>query len=107
MEKLHGRPKPPPHGIDPRAFVHPTAQIGADASILPFAVVGEGSVIGADAASIAARPWAVIAALATTRFSIPTLFFTTIPSSATESFSTLTRLLEPMVSAIGCEKANT
>jgi UDP-3-O-[3-hydroxymyristoyl] glucosamine N-acyltransferase len=47
MEKLHGRPKPPPHGIDPRAFVHPTAQIGADASILPFAVVGEGSVIGA------------------------------------------------------------
>jgi UDP-3-O-[3-hydroxymyristoyl] glucosamine N-acyltransferase len=47
MHKLHGQPDPPPHGIDPRAFVHPTAQIGADASILPFATVGEGSVIGA------------------------------------------------------------
>ena len=47
MQKLHGQPQPPPHGIDPRAFVHPTAQIGADASILPFATVGEGCVIGA------------------------------------------------------------
>jgi UDP-3-O-[3-hydroxymyristoyl] glucosamine N-acyltransferase len=47
MQKLHGQPKLTPHGIDALAFVHPTAQIGAGASILPFAVVGEGSVIGA------------------------------------------------------------
>ncbi len=47
MQKLHGQPEPPPHGIDPRAFVHATAQVGVDASILPFAVVGEGSIIGA------------------------------------------------------------
>jgi UDP-3-O-[3-hydroxymyristoyl] glucosamine N-acyltransferase len=33
--------------VDPRAFVHPTAQIGEAASIHPFAVVGEGSVLGA------------------------------------------------------------
>ncbi len=47
MQRLHGRPQPPPHGIDPRAFVHPSAVIGPDASVLPFASVGEGSVIGA------------------------------------------------------------
>ena len=45
VQKLHGQARTPPHGIDQRQFVHPTAQIGADASILPFAVVGEGSVI--------------------------------------------------------------
>ncbi len=47
VQKLHGQPEPPPHGVDPRAFIHPTAQIGPDASIWPFAAVGEGSVIGA------------------------------------------------------------
>ena len=48
MQKLHGQPEPPPHGIDPRAFVHPRPPSRvADASILPFAAVGEGSVIGA------------------------------------------------------------
>ncbi len=47
MQRLHGRPEPPPHGIDPRAFVHPSAAIGADASVYPFASVGEGSTIGA------------------------------------------------------------
>ncbi len=44
---LHGRPEPPPHGIDPRASVHPGAAVGPDASIHPFAVVGDGAVIGA------------------------------------------------------------
>jgi UDP-3-O-[3-hydroxymyristoyl] glucosamine N-acyltransferase len=44
---LHGGPEPSPHGIDPRACVHPTAQIGADPSIYPNAVVGEGCQIGA------------------------------------------------------------
>ena len=47
MQRLHGRSDPPPHGIDPRAFVHPSAAIGSDASVFPFASVGEGSVIGA------------------------------------------------------------
>jgi UDP-3-O-[3-hydroxymyristoyl] glucosamine N-acyltransferase len=47
VRHLHGRPEPPPHGIDPLACVHPTAQIGPDVSIFPYAVVGEGAVIGA------------------------------------------------------------
>jgi UDP-3-O-[3-hydroxymyristoyl] glucosamine N-acyltransferase len=47
VRHLHGRPEPPPHGIDPRAYVHPTARVGAEASLFPFASVGEGSVVGA------------------------------------------------------------
>jgi UDP-3-O-[3-hydroxymyristoyl] glucosamine N-acyltransferase len=35
-----------PHGIDARAFVHPTATVGEGASLFPFASVGEGTVIG-------------------------------------------------------------
>jgi len=46
-QHLHGRPALPVHGVDPRAVVHPTAQLGADVSIFPYAVVGEGAVIGA------------------------------------------------------------
>jgi UDP-3-O-[3-hydroxymyristoyl] glucosamine N-acyltransferase len=37
----------PPHGIDPRSAVHPTAKLGAEASVFPFATIGEGSIIGA------------------------------------------------------------
>lgn len=47
MRHLHGRADPPPHGIDPRAFVHPTAQVGPEPSIFPFASIGEGSTLGA------------------------------------------------------------
>jgi UDP-3-O-[3-hydroxymyristoyl] glucosamine N-acyltransferase len=47
MQRLHGRPEPPAHGIDTRACVHSTAVIGPEASVLPFASVGEGSVVGA------------------------------------------------------------
>jgi len=47
VQLLHGRPDPPPHGIDPKACVHSTATIGPDASVFPFAVIGEGSTIGA------------------------------------------------------------
>ena len=47
VQQLHGLPEPAPHGVDPRAFIHPTAVIGADASIFPFVSVGEGAVIGA------------------------------------------------------------
>lgn len=44
---LHGPLQSSPHGVDPRAVVDPTAQVGPDASIFPFAVVGAGSVLGA------------------------------------------------------------
>ena len=44
---LHGQVEPPPSGIDSRAAVHPTVRIGADPSIAPFAVIGEGSILGA------------------------------------------------------------
>ncbi len=47
VRRLHGRPEPPPHGIDPRAAVHPTAVLGDCPSVHPFAVIGEGTVIGA------------------------------------------------------------
>ncbi len=47
VQHLQNKSKHVPHGIDPRAFVHPSAQIGADVSIHPFAYVGEGSVLGA------------------------------------------------------------
>ncbi|HZU35303.1 MAG TPA: UDP-3-O-(3-hydroxymyristoyl)glucosamine N-acyltransferase [Gemmataceae bacterium] len=47
VKHLQGWTEAPVHGIDPRASVHPTAQIGPDASVHAFAVVGEGTVIGA------------------------------------------------------------
>jgi UDP-3-O-[3-hydroxymyristoyl] glucosamine N-acyltransferase len=47
VRHLQGRAEPPPHGIDPRAVVHPTAQIGPEPSVFPLAAVGEGTVIGA------------------------------------------------------------
>ena len=47
VRHLHGQPEPKPHGMDPLASIHPTARIGPDASIFPFAVVGEDSVLGA------------------------------------------------------------
>ena len=46
VRHLHGRAEPPIHGIDPRAFVHPTATIGSDASVYPFACLGEGTAVG-------------------------------------------------------------
>jgi len=49
VRHLRGKPdtEPPPHGIDARACVDPSARVGADPSILPFACVGAGTVIGA------------------------------------------------------------
>jgi UDP-3-O-[3-hydroxymyristoyl] glucosamine N-acyltransferase len=47
VRRLHGRAEPPVHGIDRLASVHPTAHIGPDPSLYPFAVVGEGSTVGA------------------------------------------------------------
>ncbi|MBV9123585.1 MAG: UDP-3-O-(3-hydroxymyristoyl)glucosamine N-acyltransferase [Planctomycetes bacterium] len=43
---LHGHPEDPPHGIDPRAHVHPGVHIGPEASLFPFVAVGEGTVVG-------------------------------------------------------------
>jgi UDP-3-O-[3-hydroxymyristoyl] glucosamine N-acyltransferase len=47
VRHLQGKSEAAPHGIDPRACVDPTAQIGPAASILPFASVGAGAVLGA------------------------------------------------------------
>jgi UDP-3-O-[3-hydroxymyristoyl] glucosamine N-acyltransferase len=47
VRHLHGQPEPPPPEIDPRAAVHPSARLGPDVSLAPFAVVGEGSALGA------------------------------------------------------------
>lgn len=46
VRHLHGRPDLPPHGIDPRASVHPSATLGALPSVHPFACIGAGSVVG-------------------------------------------------------------
>ncbi len=46
FQYLHGRPEPPPSGMDSRAFVHETAKLGTDISVHPFASIGEGAVIG-------------------------------------------------------------
>jgi len=46
FQQLHGRPEPPPCGIDARAVVQPTARIGKDASLHAFVSVGEETVIG-------------------------------------------------------------
>jgi UDP-3-O-[3-hydroxymyristoyl] glucosamine N-acyltransferase len=44
---LRGRSEPAVSGVDAKAVVHATAQIGEGTSIAALAVVGEGSVIGA------------------------------------------------------------
>jgi len=47
VRHFHGQPTLPPPYIDPRAGIHPGARIGPDATLEPFAVVGEGSILGA------------------------------------------------------------
>jgi UDP-3-O-[3-hydroxymyristoyl] glucosamine N-acyltransferase len=47
VQHLHGRPEPLPHGIDPLASVHPSARVGTEASVFPFAVIGAGTTLGA------------------------------------------------------------
>jgi UDP-3-O-[3-hydroxymyristoyl] glucosamine N-acyltransferase len=47
VRRLHGLPEPEPRGIDPQAYVHPSACVGPDVSLYPFAVVDEGSILGA------------------------------------------------------------
>jgi UDP-3-O-[3-hydroxymyristoyl] glucosamine N-acyltransferase len=46
VKHLHGRPELPAHGIDPRAFVHPSAILGKDISVHPFACIEAGTIVG-------------------------------------------------------------
>jgi UDP-3-O-[3-hydroxymyristoyl] glucosamine N-acyltransferase len=46
VRHMRGETVAKPHGVDSRAFVHPTVTIGGGASILPFASIGEGATIG-------------------------------------------------------------
>jgi UDP-3-O-[3-hydroxymyristoyl] glucosamine N-acyltransferase len=46
VRHLHGRPALPPHGIDPRADVHPSVRLGAEPSVYAFACIGAGSILG-------------------------------------------------------------
>lgn len=47
VRHLRGVSKTSPIGIDPRSAIHPTAEIGSEASVFPFACIGEGSIVGA------------------------------------------------------------
>ncbi len=46
VRHFHGRPELRRSGIDPRADVHPTVRFGAELSVHPFAVIGEGCTLG-------------------------------------------------------------
>jgi UDP-3-O-[3-hydroxymyristoyl] glucosamine N-acyltransferase len=46
VQRLHGRLPEPPAGVHPAAFVHPTAKLGADVTVEPFAVIGMNTVVG-------------------------------------------------------------
>ncbi|MCS6975948.1 MAG: UDP-3-O-(3-hydroxymyristoyl)glucosamine N-acyltransferase [Gemmatales bacterium] len=46
FERLHGRPKRLPVGIDPRACIAPSVRLGEGVVIGPGAVVGENSILG-------------------------------------------------------------
>jgi UDP-3-O-[3-hydroxymyristoyl] glucosamine N-acyltransferase len=46
VQHLQGKPAEKPTGIDPRAAVHGSVRIGAEPTIMAFAVVGEGTEIG-------------------------------------------------------------
>lgn len=47
VQHLRGHKDKRPARLDPRAAIHPTARIGPGCTVLPFAFVGEGSVLGA------------------------------------------------------------
>ena len=46
VQHLHGQPRPYPVGVSAQASVHPSARVGTDCTIMPFAVIGEGTVLG-------------------------------------------------------------
>jgi UDP-3-O-[3-hydroxymyristoyl] glucosamine N-acyltransferase len=47
VRHLQGLKEKEPTGIDPRASIHPTVRLGVEASVFPFACIGEGSSVGA------------------------------------------------------------
>jgi UDP-3-O-[3-hydroxymyristoyl] glucosamine N-acyltransferase len=47
VQHLHGKARPHAPGISPKACVHPTARLGPDCVVLPFAVISENAVLGA------------------------------------------------------------
>jgi UDP-3-O-[3-hydroxymyristoyl] glucosamine N-acyltransferase len=47
VQHMRGPTRPYAVGISPAAHVHPLAQIGEDCTVLPLAVIGEGSKLGA------------------------------------------------------------
>ena len=47
VQHLHGEPTRPQAGIDLRASVDPSAKLGPDCSVMPFAVIGKNCVLGA------------------------------------------------------------
>ncbi len=47
VQHLRGPTRTHSPGVSPQASVHALARLGADCTVLPFAVIGEGSVIGA------------------------------------------------------------
>ncbi len=47
VRHLHGEPGAPPPGLSAQAVIHPTARLGPDCTVMPFAVVAEGAVLGA------------------------------------------------------------
>jgi UDP-3-O-[3-hydroxymyristoyl] glucosamine N-acyltransferase len=53
VRALRGRPPAGRGSIDPTAHVHPTARLGAGVTLGPFAVVGEGTELGANAMLLA------------------------------------------------------
>lgn len=47
VRHLHGLPEDRTQGIDPRAVIAESAQLGEGTTVYPFAVIGEGTVLGA------------------------------------------------------------
>jgi UDP-3-O-[3-hydroxymyristoyl] glucosamine N-acyltransferase len=46
FKAFHRVPEPPGPGIDPRAYVHPSARLGDGVSLQPFVTIGENAVLG-------------------------------------------------------------
>jgi UDP-3-O-[3-hydroxymyristoyl] glucosamine N-acyltransferase len=46
VDLFHPRPRPVP-GVDPRAFVSPSARLGAEVTLHPFVFLGDGAEVGA------------------------------------------------------------
>jgi UDP-3-O-[3-hydroxymyristoyl] glucosamine N-acyltransferase len=47
VQHLRGPARPSTPGVSPQSSVHALARLGADCTVMPFAVIGEGAVLGA------------------------------------------------------------